>query len=238
MLEVAINAAKEERTKKNKVKKIVVTETKKPTTTIATVKTEKKAPTAKKIVTKKAAKQIVEEKKVEAVEATIEKQKTKNKKQKTIITFQLKFTTTYGQSLFITGNHQLLGNGNITQALPMQYFNDEFWYANIDLTDIELKDEAITYNYFLKSLDGTVQYDCGNDKQFNLSKIKNEEILILDGWNYTGYAENAFYTVPFQNVFIKRKCNRNCGVYSQKIHSYFSNKNAFACKRTNTLYCW
>ena len=182
---------------------------------IAEIETKKIKPTAKKIVSTKETKVEPIAKATKKVVAKVKTEKSRNKKQEIAvkpqssnvkiqtITFQLKFSTTYGQSLFITGNHELLGNGNIAKALPMQYFNDEFWYANIDLTNVDLKDETITYNYFLESLDGTIQYDCGNDKQFNLSKIKKEELLILDGWNYTGYAENAFYTVPFQNVLLK-----------------------------------
>ncbi len=145
-----------------------------------------------KISPKKVAKAIVEVKKGIAA-----------KQENKTITFQLKFTTQYGQQLFITGNHELLGSGYVSKALPLQYFNTEFWYANLDISNIELKDEYITYNYILKSLDGTVQYDCGSDKKINLSKLTSSDLLILDSWNYTGYIENAFYTVPFQNVLLK-----------------------------------
>ena len=226
--------------KKVDVKKAIITEnvTKKikpkavKVVSIKETKVETIAKASKKIV----AKAKPEKPKTKNVEVINEKPITRNKKEKTVvksqtsnfklqtIVFQLKFTTTYGQSLFITGNHELLGNGNITKALPMQYFNDEFWYANIDLTGVELKDEIITYNYFLKSLDGTIQYDCGNDKQFNLSKIKTEELLILDGWNYTGYAENAFYTVPFQNVLLKENATEIAASIPKKYTHIFQTK--------------
>ena len=74
------------------------------------------------------------------------------KQQLSKITLQLRFTTQYGQQLLVTGNHELFGNGDIGKALPLQYFNEEFWYANIDVTNVELKDELFTYNYILKSL--------------------------------------------------------------------------------------
>lgn len=119
------------------------------------------------------------------------------------ITFQLKFTTTYGQELFITGNHELLGNGDISKAVPLQYFNNEFWYTELPVPDANTINQNIVYNYVLKNLDGTVQYDCGTDKHFNPSAIHAGELLIIDGWNFTGYAENAFYTEPFQEVLLK-----------------------------------
>ena len=137
-------------------------------------------------------------KKVEPPKKATDKQTTK------MIIFQLKFATKYGQSLFITGNHNVFGNGDISKALPMQYFNDEFWYVNLDLTNVVATNKTITYNYILKSLDGTIQYDCGEDKQLHLNTITTDELLILDSWNYTGYTENAFYTLPFQNVLLQK----------------------------------
>jgi 4-alpha-glucanotransferase len=252
MLEVA----KEKRTKKNKAtnvdKKVVVVETKKVVVKTAHAKAIKKieapkqaeftvelvAPIIKSAAPKKNAKPVeVKGKKIKDnnIEAAKRKLITSNVKQETItklrtIIFNLKFTTSFGQALFITGNHDLLGNRNIAKALPMQYFNDEFWYANIDLNGVEMKDQNITYNYFLKSLDGTIQYDCGNDKQFNLSKIKTEELLILDGWNYTGYVENAFYTVPFQNVLLKENRSEITASIPKKYTHIFQTKTPLLSK--------
>lgn len=48
------------------------------------------------------------------------------------IIFQLRFTTTFGQELYITGNHSKLGKGDMDKAIPLQFFNDEFWYAVIE----------------------------------------------------------------------------------------------------------
>jgi len=141
--------------------------------------------------------------------------------EKKIITFQLRFATKYGQSLFITGNHDVFGNGDISKALPMQYFNDEFWFVNLDISTI---DKNITYNYILKSLDGTVQYDCGKDKQFNLATIIANELLIIDSWNYTGYAENALYTVPFQNILLKQYTTEYSLIIPKKYTHIFQTK--------------
>ncbi len=119
------------------------------------------------------------------------------------ITLQLKFTSQYGQELFVTGNHSIFGNGDISKALPMQYFNNEYWYTTIELDINQIPENGITYNYILRSLDGSIQYDCGNDKKISIANASTNELLILDSWNYTGYIENAFYTVPFQNVLLK-----------------------------------
>ena len=68
------------------------------------------------------------------------------------ITFQLKFRTAFGQELFISGSHALLGNNNIEQALPLEYVNGEHWQAVIEFDENECRDQQITYNYVLKNV--------------------------------------------------------------------------------------
>ncbi len=155
----------------------------------------------------------VAKKKVAAkeVESKVAKKKSAPKKTSTSktdqnlekITFQLRFKTTFGQELFVTGNHKKLGNGNMDDAIPLKFFNDEFWFAEIDLKKEDLSKEPLTYNYFLKNNDGTISYDCGSDKQIDL-QIKCKEVLRIDGWNYTGFLQNAFYTVPFKKILLQQ----------------------------------
>ena len=164
----------------------------KKVTDTTTSKTAKKKPATTKVVTKKATKATATKK-----ITTIKKESIAKK-----ITFQLRFKTNFGQQLFVTGNHNLLDNNDIEKAIPLTYFNEDFWAASIDVKSTEKNKGLINYNYFLKSLDGTISYDSGNDKQINL-KSTSKELLFIDGWNYTGYIENAFYTVPFQKVLLK-----------------------------------
>jgi 4-alpha-glucanotransferase len=199
--------------------KVITAKAEKPVAKTATVPATKKAkPKESKIIvapiaakaepiitkkTSKAIKPVIEKQILTATAKPISKKAVAKKPETSIVTFQLKFNTTYGQALFITGNHDVFGNGNIENALPMQYFNNEFWFVKIDVVNIALINEPITYNYVLKSLDGTIQYDCGDDKQINFSTLTSNELLIIDSWNYTGYTENAFYTQAFQNVLLK-----------------------------------
>ena len=64
--------------------------------------------------------------------------------------FRLRFHTKVGQSLWLTGNHPLLGDGRADRALPLQYFNEEFWQATLNLPAGVIPDAAITYNYILR----------------------------------------------------------------------------------------
>ncbi|RFM26553.1 4-alpha-glucanotransferase [Deminuibacter soli] len=120
------------------------------------------------------------------------------------ITLQLRFHTEYGQSLYVTGNHPLLGNNDPAQAVPMQYFDKEQWQAVLQLSEADLAGEPIRYRYLLKEKDGSTEYDFSNDKVLNLANTGNAALTVIyDFWNYGGYYENAFYTEPFQEVLLK-----------------------------------
>ncbi len=125
----------------------------------------------------------------------------KSKLQK--ISFHLQYQTTYGQEIYVYGNHPLLGNGQIENARPLVYLNDDYWVLHLSW-NTSPNDELITYHYFIKNTDGTKVFDWGNDKCFNPNKIGNSELVILDAWNYAGYVENVFYTEPFSNVLLKQ----------------------------------
>ena len=134
---------------------------------------------------------------------TIVKKKVIPEKNVHRIIFKIRFHTNYGQDLFIIGNHPLLGNNQIENAVPLQYFNDEYWHTVIDLKGVDVIDANITYHYILRNPDGTLNFDWGNDKKFNPAKNKVEELIFMDAWNYAGYYENTFYTEPFTEVLLK-----------------------------------
>jgi 4-alpha-glucanotransferase len=121
----------------------------------------------------------------------------------TRLIFQLRFSTKPGENLYITADHSAFGNGEIKDALQLQYLNDEMWVASIDLDILSVPAKGIIYNYLLKYADGQIIYDWGSDKKIDKSIIKYEEVLINDAWNHAGYFQNAFYTEPFQNVLLK-----------------------------------
>ncbi|MEO8710754.1 MAG: 4-alpha-glucanotransferase [Parafilimonas sp.] len=118
--------------------------------------------------------------------------------------FQLNFYTKPGESLFIIGNHEALGNNNLADALPMQYLNEESWVVSVDINhSSSMPKEGIEYNYVLKHADNFTVYDWGKDKKLTPELFKYEEVLIADSWNHAGYFNNAFYAEPFQNVLLK-----------------------------------
>ncbi|HLH55743.1 MAG TPA: 4-alpha-glucanotransferase [Verrucomicrobiae bacterium] len=117
------------------------------------------------------------------------------------LTFQLRFYTHPGQSLFITGNHPLLGGDEITRAIPLEYVDEQFWRVTLDFPGEQSGE--ITYRYILRQPDGTIFEDWGNGRTVNPGASKKAELLIVDAWNPPGLVENAFYTEPFRAVLLR-----------------------------------
>lgn len=119
------------------------------------------------------------------------------------ITFKIRYSTRFGQKIFISGNHSLFGNDNLDNALPLLYIDNEFWGVTIKIKNPETINQQIRYNYLLQDDKGEITTDWGSDKSINPSTLTSAHILIIDSWNYAGYYENAFYSEPFQKVLLK-----------------------------------
>jgi 4-alpha-glucanotransferase len=117
------------------------------------------------------------------------------------VNFYVRFKTVQGQCLSITGSTAALGNNEITGALPMQYVNDEFWHAAIDI-DVATTPN-LQYNYiFIKPGAGAVK-EWGNDRVLNLQAYNSTDVQVIDTWNNAGEFENTFFTAPFTKTLLK-----------------------------------
>jgi 4-alpha-glucanotransferase len=117
--------------------------------------------------------------------------------------FRLRFHTEPGQSLFLTGNHELLGHGDLRAALPLQYLDPQHWQAILPLEGHLKPEVSFSYEYLLRNADGSLTQDWGRGRSVHPAAFSQEEVLILDSWNHPGYVENAFYTEPFRNVLLR-----------------------------------
>ena len=120
------------------------------------------------------------------------------------ITFQLRFHTQPGQSLWLSGNHEILGNAQEQEAIPLEFLDAETWQVTFILPQASIPDAEITYHYLLREPEGTSSRDWGDDRVINFSSFPVRELLIIDAWNPPGLFENAFYTDPFKQVLLKR----------------------------------
>lgn len=117
------------------------------------------------------------------------------------IHFYLRFHTKFGQSLFVSGDIDVLGNNELNAAFPLSYLNDEYWQGTIELDDKNVID-AINYKYIFRDVDGKIITDGEDARNINLSNVSSRDIYLLDLWNYSGDFSNVFYTQPFQNVLL------------------------------------
>lgn len=119
------------------------------------------------------------------------------------VIFQLRFHTQFGQALFLSGDHALLGNNELQAAVPLQYFNSDFWQVHLQITaeDLPLKD--ISYHYILKNADGSASQDWAGSRKLTIEAGGEDTIVISDSWNHAGYFGNTFYTEPFQQVLFR-----------------------------------
>jgi 4-alpha-glucanotransferase len=116
--------------------------------------------------------------------------------------FYIRFHTRYGQSLHITGNIEELGNNDTALALPLQYLNENYWHATVEL-NAKTAMSGINYHYFLKNDDGEIISEWGNDRLLSAGPKDTAEIVVTDTWNHAGEFENAFFTAPFSEVLLK-----------------------------------
>lgn len=118
------------------------------------------------------------------------------------VTFYLRFSTKFGQNIFICGNHPLLGDGGVSNALPMSFLNNDFWSTEVEFDKSSLN--QLNYRYILKNGDGFKVEEWGNDRTLNLNDVP-DTLTFVDTWNHAGQFENVFYTSPFKNVLLTRK---------------------------------
>lgn len=118
------------------------------------------------------------------------------------ITFRLRYRTRFGQSLSLTGEHPLLGGGDLNKALPLTFLDDDFW--DVSLAWPTAANERVTYDYILRNADGSVIQDWGRDRGLVPADWRGDQLLVIDSWNSAGNIENTFYTEPFQKVLLLR----------------------------------
>ncbi len=119
------------------------------------------------------------------------------------LTFWLRYHTVPGQSLWLTGKQERLGNGRAGEGIPLEYLNGEFWQATMVIAPEALGDAGVAYSYLLREADGTWGQDWGNDRRIDLASLKAQEVLVIDSWNAPGQSENVLCTEPFKQVLLK-----------------------------------
>src|SRR6516162_5078251 len=84
------------------------------------------------------------------------------------IHFYLRFHTKFRQSLYVTGNIEALGNGDLGKMFALQYMNNDFWQGTIEV-EVQ-KGSKIQYSYLFRTEDGSLVNEPGNDRIIDVFK--------------------------------------------------------------------
>ena len=121
--------------------------------------------------------------------------------------FYLRFHTQVGQSLWLGGNTEELGNDDPSRAVPMIFLNEEYWELAVEMKKKVLQ-KVIRYKYYLQNENGELVAEWGDDRVIDLYRKELQEVQMVDTWNHAGEYENVFYTLPFKNVLLKNASDR------------------------------
>ncbi len=103
--------------------------------------------------------------------------------------------------MFVSGNVPVLGSNNSENAFPLQYLNDEFWYGSVEVDPAEAG--SLHYRYVFESAGERVM-EGERHRSIDFHKTSTD-LLLIDSWNDESFVENAYFTAPFQEVFLKDK---------------------------------
>ncbi len=135
--------------------------------------------------------------------------------------FYLRFSTSFGQSLWISTNGEL-GTDLIDNAIPMSYLNEEFWVAEIKVSkDCE---PVFKYKYILKNENDEIIPEFGNDRFVEIGEQGIKNYTLIDTWNHAGEYENAFYSAPFANILLRQPASKPKSASAKKFTHKFKVK--------------
>ena len=61
------------------------------------------------------------------------------------LVFQLRFTTQFGQNIYLLGNHPLLGSNDTEKAIPLKYINEHYWNLTLPFGAKDIVDDTTTF---------------------------------------------------------------------------------------------
>jgi 4-alpha-glucanotransferase len=138
------------------------------------------------------------------------------------IHFYIRFFTRPGESLYVTGNTDELGNNIIDQAFPLTWLSHDLWTGTITINKAQT--DTLQYTYIYKGTDGSKVQEWDDHKHIPISKSPMQEIRVMDSWNHPGEYENAFYTDPFQQILLKENETKTKAKAVKHVTHYFKVK--------------
>ncbi|MBN2805706.1 MAG: 4-alpha-glucanotransferase [Prolixibacteraceae bacterium] len=112
------------------------------------------------------------------------------------VTLRIHYHTHWGESLWLTGTNEALGNMELASAFPMVHVGNGEWEARLVFDE----DPSFEYKYLIKSYDAPLQAEGGKFRKFATHGY--EEVVIRDFWRTKADPESALYTKVFSEVLM------------------------------------
>lgn len=118
-----------------------------------------------------------------------------------VLDFYLRYSTQYGQQIFIITENLTQKENGAFSRIPMQYHDQDFWKAQIELP--KNFDDNISYYYSVRNEDGLEIFDGEENRYIDLIGKKNISVYtIVDTWNDAGNVNNIFFSKAFSHVLL------------------------------------
>ena len=92
--------------------------------------------------------------------------------------FYLRFSTKFGQTLYVSGNTRALGNDDLSEAFPIEYLNESLWHGSITIDAV--KDiNNIRYKYILREPGKEETVEFGDDRIIAIDAITADEVVLV-----------------------------------------------------------
>lgn len=124
------------------------------------------------------------------------------------LTFKVNYRTVWGESLFLTGQPDVLGRGDEALAIPMILSGDESWSAEVE---IPASVREFKYSYIVKRENGETRREWGPAHVFSQNgSVHRAEIN--DRWQDQPW-DKPYYSAAFTERILRRE-NRQAPVVS------------------------
>ena len=64
-----------------------------------------------------------------------------------ILHFYLRYSTKFGQAIFVSGNTPLLGNDDLAKPFALTYLNDQLWHGSAEVDPKDMDEPVCTGIY-------------------------------------------------------------------------------------------
>ena len=111
------------------------------------------------------------------------------------IRFEVVYTTRFGQAIFISGEHPVLGASSTDKAPALQYIDHQKWAVELEFLKDSLQNGHIEYSYIIRYEDGNLS----SSAPYQLTLPSNvAQLTVRDAWNAPGFMENVYLTDAMQ----------------------------------------